>query len=187
VNAPTVTDFRNWTQLNLARYGFTTDEKVAVTLSRAIAYVMFMSGQKLDALDPSITPTGRVEDLEPLMQQTIQMRTEQIILQGRPGHVTSAADNEVIQSFTAGSYSESRRDPQRRGEQRSLNTWPALDELLWMIMTPERFSYWYGVVTGTPIASFAVEEIDWEHTGGSLTFWEPWDRYVLSGYDTVGM
>jgi hypothetical protein len=154
VNAPTVTDFRNWTQLNLARYGFTTDEKLAVTLSRAIAYVMFMSGQKLE---------------------------------GRPGHVTSAADNEVIQSFTAGSYSESRRDPQRRGEQRSLNTWPALDELLWMIMTPERFSYWYGVVTGTPIASFAVEEIDWEHTGGSLTFWEPWDRYVLSGYDTVGM
>lgn len=161
MDKPTVDDIRNWSQVNFARFGFSDDAKLQAVIDRATGYVTFITGQTLAAPDASVSSTGDPADLVPLIQQAIQMRVEQVVMQGRPGHVDSASTNEVVSSFTAGSYSETRRDPGRRGEQRSLNTWPALDELLWMLMTSDRFAWWWAYVTGQQIPSFAVEEIDW--------------------------
>lgn len=179
---PTTDDFRNWTQLKLAQLGYGEDTKLQPVLDRAIGYVLYVSGQKLDALDTSLSPTAAVEDMEPLIGQAIQMRAEQVILQGRPGHVGSAADNEVVSSISVGSYSESRRAPgfSRSGvSERSINTWPALEEILWMVMTPERYGYWWAFTSGKAIPDFWVEEMAWVGGGSALSWFEPWDRYVV--------
>lgn len=181
MDKPTATDFTNWTNLRLPRFGYSDVARLQPILDRATGYIVYMTGQKLDALDPSLNPGMTAADLEPLVQQAIQMRAEQVILQSQQGHAVSAADNEVVSGFTAGPYSEQRRDPQRKGEQRSINTWPALDELLWMLMTPERFAFWWAYVTGQPIADTWVEEVDWRALGTVITFFEPWDRYVPAG------
>jgi hypothetical protein len=187
MNPPTAIDIRNWTQLNLARYGYADDAKLQPVVDRAIGYILVMTGQTLPDLDPSASPTASAAHLEPLMQQAIQMRVEQVLLQGRPGHVNSAADNEVVQSFSAGSYSESRRAGQgfssRTGAaERGINTWPALEELLWMLMTPERFAYWWAFTSGQPMPDFTVEEVNWRGAASAITFFEPWDRWVPAGY-----
>lgn len=178
METPTAADVRDWSQLDFGRYGYSDDTRLGVVVARSVGYVRYVTGQDLAAPTP---PENLTADLmEPILQQAIQMRTEQIVLQGRRGHLDSAASNEVVSSFSAGSYHETRRDPSRRGEQRSLNTWPALDELLWMLMTPERFAWWWSYISGQPLPDFRIEEVHWGGGSlGSLTWFEPWDRYVV--------
>jgi hypothetical protein len=186
MDKPTVDEIRLWSRVKFAREGYADDEKLANVIDRSAAYVSWVTGQRVDAvtLDASMSPTGSPLDLEPIMDQAIQMRVEQVVLQGRTGYLGSAAEMDVIQSFSAGGYSEQRARggfASRTGAaEKSINKWPSLEELLWMLMTEERFAFWLAFVSGQPLASFWVEEIDWRQAGTGVTFFEPWDRYVLA-------
>lgn len=181
--APTVNDIRTWTQVPIARYGYSDDAKLQSVIDRATAYVLWVTGQVFPTLDPSNSPVATPEMLEPMMDQAIQMRVEQVILQGRAGYVGSAAEMDVISSFSASGYSEQRSRggfASRSGAaEKSINKWPALEELLWMLMTPERFSFWLAFVSGQMVPDFAVMEVDWRGAGTAVSFFEPWDRYTL--------
>lgn len=180
---PTAVEIRADSQVKFARLGLSSDDDLQRVVDRSVAYIQYVTGQNLDALVPPDGTSMTQEQLEPLVAQAIQMRTEQVAMQGRQGHVDAAASNEVISGFTAGSYSEQHRDPNRKKDSLSINTWPALDELLWMILTPDRFSWWWAFLTGNALPEFMVEEIAWGGVGGSISFFEPWDRYVIgAGY-----
>jgi hypothetical protein len=170
VNVPTTDEIRAWSTVRWPRFGVTDDALLQERINRAAAYVAFVTGQNFDA--PTVASWATLTSTETLLRQAIQLRTEQITVQGGRGHISSAAENEVVQSFTAGSYSESRRDPARRGEQKSLNTWPALDELLWMLMTDERYGWWYAYITGKPFPATWVEEVEWRGPGTVALFEE---------------
>lgn len=172
-------DVRGWSQLNFARYGLADDDKLQVFVDRAAGYVFVITGQTYASITDG--------NLTTIAQQAIQMRTEQAVLQGTRGHLISAADSSVVSSFTAGSYSEQRRDPSRRGEERSINLWPALEDQLWLLMTPERWEWWWGFVNNTSIPAFTMEHHSWRSLGTELTFFEPWDTWVPAGFDSVGM
>lgn len=176
---PTAAEIESWSQVRFSRYGLDTD-KLEAQVARACSYIAWVTGQDFAAV--TVSATGlQVSDAETLLKQAVQMRTEQVVMQGRPGHVDSAASNEVVQSMSVGPFSESRRDPQRQANQRSVNTWPALDELLWMLMTADRFSFWYGYVTGQSEPDMIVEEIDWRGVGTAATFLEPFDMMFAGG------
>lgn len=191
MDKPTTDEIRLWSQLNFARYGYADDPKLANVIDRSSAYVCWVTGQRVDAplLDASMSPTGNPLDLEPIMDQAIQMRVEQVVLQGRTGYLGSAAEMDVIQSFSAGSYSEQRARggfASRTGAaEKSINKWPSLEELLWMLMTEERFAFWLAFVSGQPIPASWVEEINWTRAGTAVTFFEPWDRYVVAGLESA--
>lgn len=149
-------------------------------VDRAVGYVVTVTGQDITA--PILPPSLSEALFASLFDQAVQMRTEQVVLQGRKGHLSSAASNSVISSFSAGSYSESHRDPTRRGEEKSINLWPDLDELLWLLMTPDKQDYWRAFLAGQGAPDFVVQQMDWMGIGGAVTFFEPWDRYVPAGY-----
>jgi len=88
------------------------------------------------------------------------MRTEQIAYQQQPDYSETASDDAVA-SFSASGYSETRTDPTRRGESKSLNSWKSLLELCNLIMLPEMSEYWASVISGQHVPSTSVVETDW--------------------------
>lgn len=79
------------------------------------------------------------------------------------------AGAEGLASFSAGSYSETYRDPQGsvKAERESLmvHPWPAINRLLWLLMTPEKMQYWRGVLSGEGVPAYGVVEVDWAASG----------------------
>src|SRR5437764_676041 len=134
MNAPTAADIREWSRVDFADPDLDYPEPsgsdpdpLQPVVDRATSYVSFVTGRTYDGTVPGL--------LVPLMNQAAQMRTEQIAQQLKADTVETAGDIDLIGSFSAGGYSETRHDPDRRGEQRALNPWPALADLLWLLMT----------------------------------------------------
>jgi hypothetical protein len=176
---PSAAQIREWSDLNFDRLGYSDDAKLENVIDRAVGYITSVTGIALaDAEAAILWYQPNATNVAALMQQAIQMRVEQIIMQGRRDYVESAAQNEVIQSFSAGLYSESRRDPRRPEKSRSINTWPALDELLWMLMSPDMYGYWLGYVSGEATADWSVVGVDW-NPYTALQWFEPWDRVIV--------
>lgn len=178
MTTPTADQLRAMSNLNYDRLGYSDNAKLQKQLDRAAAYVVNVTGQTLEAPVP-VAPLS-VAGLELLIEQCIQLRTEQIVLQSQADHAESAAQNEVVQSFSAGLYSESRRDPNAKRVR--LNTWPQLDELLTQSMTPDRLVAWTALVTGEVVPYWDVVEMQW-HTDvlGALTWYEAWDTLLPVG------
>src|SRR5580765_3242459 len=72
----------------------------------------------------------------PLMAQAVRMRTEQIVQESQATNVENVGDFDMISSFTAGAYSETRRGLADANEMKAgmLNPWPALNRLLWLLL-----------------------------------------------------
>lgn len=151
---------------------------------QSAAYLAVMTGRYFSdwpvpaTIEGALSVNGTPEWI-PLMRQAHRMRVEQIVSQQQPGYVATVTDD-VIQSMSVGGYSETRRDPTRRGEEKTLNLWPGLNDLLWALMTPERYDYWIAYTSGAHAPAFSVEEVDWSMIGkdafygGSFNPYLPW-------------
>jgi hypothetical protein len=179
----TATEMREWSLLPFDQLGITDDVLLQQKIDRAAGYVFSITGLSYSTVETAPLAMGSddPEMVTDLVQQAIQMRTEQVVIQSQRDYIESAGENDVIQSFSAGLYSESRRDPTRRGEQKSINTWPALDALLWMLMTPDRFTWWQEYISGVPAPNWTVQSVDWRTPGTLWTWFEPWDQMLPVG------
>lgn len=121
-------------------------------LAEALAYVAVMTCR-----DPL---TDVPDALAPLALSAVRMRVEQIVMGEDPDTIETAVDDDV-QSFSAGSYSESRRARAGFLKDGMLNGWKALDRLLWLLMTAECRAAWTAEMTGESQPSFAVTEVDY--------------------------
>lgn len=158
MNRPDAASVDAMSQVVFEDLGYSVDDgTLQVLVDQAIGYIEWVSGRFLDENLP-IT-------LDVLATQAVRMRTEQIAFQSQPDYIETATDDAVA-SFSAGSYSETRRDQTRRGEQKALNAWGALSELLWMLMTDDKWDYWTGFLSGVHGPAFAVTEIAWSSFGG---------------------
>ena len=137
-----------------------------VAVAWAVGYVEQVTGQHTGPGIPDPLDTDTGVSLVPLMQQAIGLRTIQLVSQGAKDYLGTIADFDIIQSFSAGNYSESRKDAARRGEQKEINSWPPINELLWLLMTPDRYAYWLAWITNTPVPAWQVSEVDW--TSGQI-------------------
>jgi hypothetical protein len=114
-------------------------------------------------------------DDEPLVQQAVKGLAELTAYQDSPEYLETLADFDLIQNFSAGPYSESRRSPREAMEARMLVAWPWLSNMLWGLMTPDKFDFWTAFFDPKRTApAFAVQEVDW-----SGDFWI--DRDYLWG------
>lgn len=134
-----------------------SEDDLEVALARAIGYVQFVTGRKLDSTMP--------DEFARLAEQATQMRVEQVVYQSQPDYSETGSDDQ-ISTFSAGNYSETRRAPGERakaepGRIPPINSWPALNELLWMLCTDEKQDYWVAqFAEGLP--AFATTEVDWQ-------------------------
>lgn len=150
--------FRRITRVKLSKLGIQAgvgDELLQEEIDRAAAYVEFVTGQPATSRDLPVATTS-IENGSPtmtstatqmLIRQAIQMRTEQVTYQSQRSYLEDATDD-VISSFSVGGYSQSKTDVGRRGEQRQLNSWSALSNVLWLLMTPERYGWWVIFLSG---------------------------------------
>ena len=65
------------------------------------------------------------EDMEPLVDMVVRAKTENLAYQNQPDIIETAADFMLISSFSAGSYSETRRDIKDLKEARLARRRPA--------------------------------------------------------------
>jgi hypothetical protein len=168
MDRPDASRVREISQVDFDGRGFPTPEgtdsdPLQLYVDRACAYVEFITARPLDATCPAM--------LEPIAEQAVQMRTEQIMFQTSDDSAETAGDFDLIASFGAGTYNETRRDATTaQGQVKPLNPWPALNDLLWMLLTlvpgeanavvEARADYWRGLAGPVPPA-WEIIEVDW--------------------------
>ena len=137
-----------------AALGYPTDEALGPVVEMANEYVEAVTGRPLDASMPS--------SLDTLALQAVALRTAQLTYMFSADMIESGADA-GIQSFTVPGYSETRREPTSWWKAGYVNPWAALDELLWLLMTPEKRDEWEENMSedGIPTPAFEVTAVDW--------------------------
>lgn len=157
---PTASDVRTWSRIDFGALGYpeATPDPLQVLVDRAAAYVGGVTGRVA-----SDFPTG--DPLIPVVEQAVQLRTEQLAYESQEDYVETAADD-VVQSFSAGNYSETRVDPLKRAAMHTLNANPALERALWLCMTPDKQDEWTALLGGAHVPAVNVAEVDWSGVYG---------------------
>lgn len=172
---------------------FAVPDELQPVVDQANAYVQLITSRRFDSSMPAL--------FEPIALAAVRMRTEQIAYQAQPDYVETVNDD-AVQSFSAGSYSETRTDLRNRSEHKALNTWPALNDALWMLLglapgeandiVDAQREYWISLLTGAHAPAFGVTEVDWSGAyhgfGGSLSglkwSYDDWGNVAPSPYDS---
>lgn len=179
---PTSDDVYGWSRVKWAKLGITSASDLDEPMLEANAYLVTMTGRYFtDWPAPTsfegAMPLAATPELIPLARQALRMRVEQIVLQKQPGYVGTVTDDALL-SMSVGSYSETRRDPTRRGEEKILNLWTGLNDLLWALMTEERFAFWLAFVSNQHAPAFAVEEVNWSAIGKDFLYGAQFNPYA---------
>lgn len=190
--APTTDDVRAWSDLDFARFGYGTDARgetrLALQLARAEAYLTYITSRTY-----AQAQTDQFALAKLTMDQVVQMRTEQLIMVMAADQIETAGDIDLIASFGAGAYNETRRDTTTRpASGKNLNPWPALDSLLWMLLglfpgednegVLNQFDYWRFLLTGQTAPAWQAVEVDWGRGMGLAGgYWAQGPQNILIG------
>jgi hypothetical protein len=164
---PTVAQIDSWSRIDFGSLDDPfTDADLQIRLDRAIAYLEATTGRLFDDSMPG--------PLVPIAQEATQLRIEQMVMQEQEDY-TETVNNDQVQSFTAGNYSESRRSPRDRYTGLTtglpeINSNPWLNRDIWLLCTSDMRMYWTATLQGQSavslIPSFAVTEADWGNYDG---------------------
>lgn len=152
------------------------DDPLQPLVDEAVSYVSNITWRALDSTMPPV--------LAPTALRAVALRTAQTLLQGDDEYAATVNDD-AIASFSIGPYSETRRDTSTLRGGRSpaterLNAWPALEQLLWILLSlvygesnrkvDERRNYWRGLLQNINPPAFGLQEVDWTNglTGRGL-------------------
>ena len=143
---PTVDDLKTWSRVDFGSLDAPyTDDDLQVRIDRACSYLFAYTGRPMDTTMPP--------PLVNIAEEAVQLRVEQMCFQEQPDYVETGNDD-LIQSFTAGNYSESRHEP---GRQRYAGATTGIPEMnpngilnrdMWLLCTPEMQEYWRYIIQG---------------------------------------
>lgn len=134
-------------------------DPLQVLVDRSVEYVLRVTGQTADSIPETLANT---------YEEAIQRRTEQLAYKAQEDEAETAADFELINNFSAGSYSETRRGLGETEKQRQINPWPLLNDLLWALATEDARDEWieyWDSAGGKTAPAFDVTEMDWNYFG----------------------
>lgn len=189
--APTIDELRAWSDIDFVGLGYGDNGpgniKLQLQIDRALMYLGYITGRQY--ADPQTDTFGLVKTA---MDQAVQMRMEQVIQMLAADQLETMADIDMISTFSAGSYSETRRDT-ITAIQKMLNPWPAFNDLLWMLLgtfpgevndvVDSRYAYWWQLLNGVNAPAWQTIEVDWGR-GLGIEAW-PYGGNVLGGSDMV--
>lgn len=154
--APTAAEILAASKFSFAEAGYADETALEPLVAAAGGLLTTITG--LEWAD--ITPAQ-----EPLVLLAVGGMSEQLAMQSTPEYLETLADFDLIQSFSAGPYSETRRSPEDAMKARKLNAWPWLSDLLWQLLTPDKRDEWLAFFSGQNAPAFAVTEMDWSGMG----------------------
>lgn len=159
--APTAAQILEWSNVDFAALGYPDAPSLGFVVDRANAALEQVSGQTWASM-----PANFVK----LAEQAVQGLTEQLAYRSTEEYAETLSDWDLIQSFSAGGYSETRRSPDDMFKARLLNAWPWLSDLLWLMLSDDKRDYWLGFFGGSQPA-FEVTEVDWAEEYGPYGDW----------------
>ena len=157
--APTAADVRAHSLVNFEEFGYPEDtpDPLQYVVDQANSWLTLVTGRSYTV--PLTSPPPDPTILVPLMDQAVRMRTEQIVMQSQQDNVETAGDFDLIASFSAGSYSETRRDNMKNSQM--INPWPALNNLLFMLLDDDHRDFWLWWMTGIQPPAWNTVMLDW--------------------------
>ena len=166
MNVPTAAEIRTWSRLPFDDYDYAEPssgtDPLDILIARAAEYVGRVTGRSLDT-SPDPNTLDVPDELSQTAAEAIQRRVEQMVIKSQEDEVETAADFDLIKSFSAGSYSETRRDAADAAKAKAINAWPLLDEMLWALATEDARDDWREK-WGDVVPAFSVTEVDWHGT-----------------------
>jgi hypothetical protein len=178
---PTVAEIRERSRLDWDADGYGEDAALQTIVDQAVNWLAYMTARRYPDAQTDAYP-----EVKSTMDVVVMMRAEQMALMLRADQLETVADFDLIGSFSAGLYSETRRNlDMAKGTARPLNPWPALNDLLWLLLglfpgevndaVSDRYDYWFGILTGQNPPAWAAIEVDWGRGMGL----EPWPGSLL--------
>lgn len=159
MDTPTVDEIKALSNVDFASLSY-SDPQITSLIAASASVLVSITGQTMAEMPP---------ELEPLALQAIRGMTEQFAYQGSPEYLETLSDFDLIQSFSAGPYSETRRSAEDAMKARQLNAWPWLSDLLWAMLTDDKRDEWLAYFTGQNVPAFGVVEVEW-----GLSPWDDW-------------
>lgn len=159
---PTADAIRENSLVDFDSLGY-TGTKLDRLVSIAVSQTRQATGQGW-ANTGEFTPVAPLSSMdEPLVDHVVQTLTEWLAYRTQPDVVETLGDFDLISSFSAGAYSET-----RRGGKDALEAQRAfLRGLFWGIMSPDKQDDWIAAEEGAAHPpSFAVTEVDWSGAVG---------------------
>jgi hypothetical protein len=155
VIAPTVAEVESWSKLNFSELEFADDAQMQVLIDRATENILNAAGRTLASMPENLVHTAR---------HAIQMYVEQLALRAQPDVLETAADFDLIGSFSVTGYSETRRGIDEYVKAKFLNAYGPLHDALLAIMTPEKRDDWIFFLTGEypPALAFATLDVGFD-------------------------
>ena len=175
---PTAAEVRERSRLDFAGEGYPEDDGPLGLQQRvvdpAVNWLWYVTARSY-----SDAQTDQYPQVEDMLDLAVRMRSEQIVLQARLDQLETAADIDMIASFSAGLYSETRRGYNDTAKPpKMLNPWPPLNDLLWLLLglfpgetndlVSDRYDYWVGLLTGAVAPAWGTVEVDW---GRGMGLW----------------
>jgi hypothetical protein len=142
VEAPTASEIRSWSRVDFDDLDFEEPGRDEVDplekpVRRANLWLQHTTGQIYEDLDERATDIETQWIIES-MHLASMMLVEHAAFVAQPEIAATSADFNMVQSFSAGSYSETRRSPNSRS--RGLHPWTDLADLLYDLMTDEKLA-----------------------------------------------
>lgn len=144
--------------------GFAADETPETLqdyIDEANAYLPFVTGRQLATMPVP---------LEGIAKRVIRMRVEQNVMTGTDEIAETASDFDLIGSFTAGSYTETRRTTGYKEQFPQINSWPEINRMLWGLMNTSAYpddavdamyEYWMMLLNNITRPAWEIVEVDW--------------------------
>lgn len=177
---PTPEQIDTWSQVDFGTLGYPDIADIQPLIDRAWAWLAWASGHTAEMGGPLLDAWTDAA-MEPLVQQAVQAKTEGLAYQGRPDVIETAADFMLIGSFSAGSYSETRRSIKDLQMAGMIDADPRINSLLWPLMTADMRDLWMSWLTGKNPPAFEVTEMDW---GAGYSGYDSWDDLMNARIST---
>jgi hypothetical protein len=156
VTTPTAAEIRERSQVDFGTLGYEKDEELDRLIASVVPMFTWITGRTLDAMPP---------ELEEAVTLCIERMVAVLAYQEQPEQIATISDFLVLSSFSAGSYSESRRSLTELKEARMISGDPVLNGMLLGLMDPERLDFWLAWWDDENAPFFAVTEVAWGLTG----------------------
>ena len=157
---PTAADIRDWSKVDFDSLGFEDDPALQRLIDRALGLFTRWTGQSWSTggVYSNLAPAQGTEALAAGVLQTL---TEFLAFRSQEDIAETLSDFDLISSFSAGSYSETRRG----GKDAADASRALLGNLLWPLMTDDKQDEWLALTQGVNAPAFGVTEVDWSGQG----------------------
>jgi hypothetical protein len=152
VTTPSVDDIKAWSAVDFANL-VPDDGVLQVLIDRAVGWFQQITGRVVDDTMPS--------EFEATTREALQRMVEVAAYQRQPDQIETVADFMLISSFSAGSYSETRRGLDEIAKAKAITGDPYLNSLLLGLLTPDQMDWWLAWWSGENPPAFEVTEVDW--------------------------